>query len=558
MQRVIASGFVFLCMLTDIFKLLRNMAGFTESPYVMPYPIDLAEPMASCFPAPVLVLDTSLDRIWWASPGMLHFAKLQKDEVKRLSAREFLQSYFYPDEEILALYDQRASAGTYTAWFKADPEPRFIVGIWTALKAQDRTPTRFMMVFQDATDIETSRQQILQYSEELRQQLEIHDAFLQEKDSLLQELREKNLQLHLLEVAFCRGKGIYVLMDSEGQVLYHTSLRQDKAVSEAPPRHIRQLREIAYFKENENDGEEHFILDQIAKAPFTQDVFFPYMQGGKWYSLSILPVQREEDESSYYQVILHDIDSVKRREQALERQNKEIQSSLNYAAKIRQQFMNDLDICKRYFSDFGVLYEPKEKVGGDFYYLHEVEGGLILFIGDTIGHGMASALLSMYVQALLQQSIKYAGSSLESLYDYLVAELSSKDGPVDIEMAILRWHPTEHTLHYMGVGRPLWLLRDGEIYELTGAGRGLSVNTPPVQTIRILPGDRLFLFSDGIVDQLDERGKRFGTGKMRNILLHIGLTHSISEVIETVKNTLYQWQGKEPQTDDRLFIALEA
>ena len=75
-------------------------------------------------------------------------------------------------------------------------------------------------------------------------------------------------------------------------------------------------------------------------------------------------------------------------------------------------------------------------------------------------------------------------------------------------------------------------------------------------TISTFPGDRLFVYSDGIIDAPDLEGKRFGLERLKDVL-DANAESPLSELKSTVLKTLNQYTGKELTHDDVTLIAME-
>ena len=75
-------------------------------------------------------------------------------------------------------------------------------------------------------------------------------------------------------------------------------------------------------------------------------------------------------------------------------------------------------------------------------------------------------------------------------------------------------------------------------------------------TISMTPGDRLFVYTDGIIDTPSPEGESFGLSRLRDALdANIGIP--LSELKLAVLKTLHQYSGKELTHDDVTLIALE-
>jgi len=75
-------------------------------------------------------------------------------------------------------------------------------------------------------------------------------------------------------------------------------------------------------------------------------------------------------------------------------------------------------------------------------------------------------------------------------------------------------------------------------------------------TISMVPGDRLFVYTDGIIDTPSPEGESFGLARLKDVLdANTGVP--LSELKSVVLKTLHQYSGKELTHDDVTLIALE-
>lgn len=183
---------------------------------------------------------------------------------------------------------------------------------------------------------------------------------------------------------------------------------------------------------------------------------------------------------------------------------------------------------------------------------------------------MPAALLSVYAATLVRGSLHRYGENLEELYRSLRTDVQEVFGGGEkpladgFELALLYYNATTRKAAYIGAGRPLWVLRAGEIYVLSGAkgdisatGSDLPRRSPAtLERLSLEPGDRLYLFSDGLADQLNAEGKRFGTSRLKDFL-KVNSYLSPSEQLLILQQALRQWAGDSPQTDDILILAAE-
>jgi sigma-B regulation protein RsbU (phosphoserine phosphatase) len=75
-------------------------------------------------------------------------------------------------------------------------------------------------------------------------------------------------------------------------------------------------------------------------------------------------------------------------------------------------------------------------------------------------------------------------------------------------------------------------------------------------TIPMVPGDRLFIYTDGIIDTPNPAGESFGLVRLKDTL-DANTTAPLPELKSAVLKTLHQFSGKELTHDDVTLIALE-
>src|SRR5690606_33213627 len=85
---------------------------------------------------------------------------------------------------------------------------------------------------------------------------------------------------------------------------------------------------------------------------------------------------------------------------------------------------------------------------------------------------------------------------------------------------------------------------------------GTNHNPFVTREISYSPGDALFMFTDGMVDQLGGKDNRkFNKQHFRNLLLDI-YAHGLQQGMEICNDALRSWQGENAQTDDILIVGV--
>ncbi|MFI6493068.1 PP2C family protein-serine/threonine phosphatase [Streptomyces sp. NPDC050564] len=166
------------------------------------------------------------------------------------------------------------------------------------------------------------------------------------------------------------------------------------------------------------------------------------------------------------------------------------------------------------------LYRAAQRetlVGGDFFDVRDGPYGVRALMGDVRGHGLAAvgtvaSLLGAFREAVLdQRDLEAAAARLDRRL--VVDSAETEHAELFATAVLLEFPPGADTVRLVSCGhpRPL-LLRGAEAVELdleAGVPLGLGlldVSAPQGRTVRLEPGDRLFLASDGVTEGRDDTG----------------------------------------------------
>lgn len=256
----------------------------------------------------------------------------------------------------------------------------------------------------------------------------------------------------------------------------------------------------------------------------------------------------------------------------LELQHLEMMESLRYAQDLQQSLLVSRAKLLRSFLEAWVYYKPKNMVGGDFYWMKEVQeheqSTLYFALADCTGHGVPGALLSVMgmnaLDELIGSGIRQPALLLDALRALVSRRLNTQeDKRYDgMDLALFAWNRQRNTITFAGAQLPLWILREGELVEVVGQRMPIGYTYFEVSSfeeyeIQLHPKDRLLLFSDGMVDQFGGiKSKKMGRKFLREwFLRHADEPTGIiySKLIQQFEN----WKGNTEQTDDCTFIILE-
>ena len=210
------------------------------------------------------------------------------------------------------------------------------------------------------------------------------------------------------------------------------------------------------------------------------------------------------------------------------------------------------------------IYEPCEKLGGDSFNAFEITAGLIgFYLLDVTGHGTVAALQSVALTRVLASTwTAEERSSPAQLIKWLNAEF-----PVDPEI----WQyftflcgmldQATGTLRYACAGHPgpIHVPRGGPPTALGGAGLPVGFFADAEYDeykVSLRPGDRLYLYSDGVTEAMNGEHEDFGIAGLVESLTRTQEA-PLDDTVQEVRRAVGRWRGREELDDDLTLLAME-
>jgi PAS domain S-box-containing protein len=248
----------------------------------------------------------------------------------------------------------------------------------------------------------------------------------------------------------------------------------------------------------------------------------------------------------------------------------ELMDSINYASNIQRSLIPGKDQFG-HFKDMGLMYRPRDVVGGDFLWCHDTADHFIVAVADCTGHGVPGAMLSMVGHDLLNNIIprneqlgpseilKEIDSGINRLF-LRTEGLNVSDG---MDMAIAKLDKATLVLRTAGAGLPVMVIRDGERTLLPSSKVPLGGNHVGgcklfnEFTYQLRAGDRLCMFTDGYADQFGGQSEK---KLFRRVFLDLLCEfHPLpaSEAAHALARHFVEWKGQLDQVDDVLVLMLD-
>lgn len=106
---------------------------------------------------------------------------------------------------------------------------------------------------------------------------------------------------------------------------------------------------------------------------------------------------------------------VEERTHELNEQNVKIQDSIDYAKMVQDTILPSTTELKTVLRDSFVIYRPRDKVGGDFYWVRTFDEGTIVIVADCTGHGVPGAMMTMTAHSMLNHIVEQGGCRSPSM-----------------------------------------------------------------------------------------------------------------------------------------------
>jgi serine phosphatase RsbU (regulator of sigma subunit) len=266
----------------------------------------------------------------------------------------------------------------------------------------------------------------------------------------------------------------------------------------------------------------------------------------------------------------------------ISQKNKEINDSIAYARLIQNAVLPPKSRLDQSLNSYFILNQPKDVLGGDFFWFHERNQRNYIAVADCTGHGVPGAMLSMLGIAALNEIIlkeEYLSPAdiLNRLSSIVTSSLhqngmvgTSKDG-MDISLCMI--DSLTNTMLVAGSNNPVFIYREESAIEDSAHVDQaqfddhylLKIQTDKIaigynerkgtrftdKRIGLQPNDMIYLFTDGYIDQFGGvDGKKFKRHRFRKLLSENALIQDSSMQHQHLTSHFQAWKKDQEQVDD--------
>ncbi len=272
-----------------------------------------------------------------------------------------------------------------------------------------------------------------------------------------------------------------------------------------------------------------------------------------------------------YRKIRTQKNQIEEQRDALDLQNQKINASIQYAQNIQRAILPVRNQIKNLFESF-IIYRPKDIVSGDFYWFTKVKDIVFLAAVDCTGHGVPGAFMSMIGSShlneiVLEKQVTEPAKILSLLNEKIIESLrqdetENNDG---MDVCFISIDLKSNKITFSGAKRPLFIFKNktsefdeikGDRISIGGAKKKKDDEKFNNHIINAEKGDILFLSSDGLTDQNNLERKRFGSNRLKEVILN-NISESMDKQKEIIEKELNDFQQDEEQRDDITLIGIK-
>jgi hypothetical protein len=207
-------------------------------------------------------------------------------------------------------------------------------------------------------------------------------------------------------------------------------------------------------------------------------------------------------------------------------------------------------------------YRAATEIGGDYFdFLPQPNGEVGIAFGDVSGHGLTSGIVMAMAKSALLVQVKYDESprAVMNVLNDIVMRTAPKRTLMTFFFGLL--DPSSQTLRFSSAGHLdpyVFRVREHRIEALSSWGFPLGVKRrEPFRehTVDFEPGDRLILYSDGLIEAIDDDGEPYGFDRFEKTILDNGHL-SAEEIKRTLLGAIRKFTRNRPPEDDQTLVVV--
>jgi serine phosphatase RsbU (regulator of sigma subunit) len=250
--------------------------------------------------------------------------------------------------------------------------------------------------------------------------------------------------------------------------------------------------------------------------------------------------------------------------------HRSILDSVTYATRIQQGLLPTYAQLSSALGETGVIWQPRDLVGGDIYWIYQCGKQTTVAVIDCTGHGVPGGFMSMLAIATLEriysedetlgpaQVLTRLSDLTRGLLNQDTGNPASNDG---MDAAICRIDRSTGDAIFAGAHLSMMLVVDGKVKRIRGDNTSLGYADTPSNpkftehTFRLDGIQAILIPTDGIIDQLGGP-KRIAFGYRRlTEVLQASITASPEGILHNLMKSFEEYTSQENRLDDVTVLA---
>lgn len=228
---------------------------------------------------------------------------------------------------------------------------------------------------------------------------------------------------------------------------------------------------------------------------------------------------------------------------------------IDLAAKT-QKFLLPVDKEMEGLFSLNSFYLPYSHVGGDSLFYETYDTHLDIFFGDISGHGLSAALMSGMVLLAFKMASDLNLSPESTLY-HMHRLLTPIIRHHHLSGIFLRFHFETKEIEYSYAGHhEIFLLSENQILEIKGSGTYLLLLDNPIfssYSQKLKKGDRIFFYSDGVVENFNHDEEILGADQFKNIV-KMNIHQSKETILKKILDDVMQFSSNTSRDDMTMLL----
>ena len=215
--------------------------------------------------------------------------------------------------------------------------------------------------------------------------------------------------------------------------------------------------------------------------------------------------------------------------------------------------------------DLAATMTPAREVGGDLYDFYLLDGRrLFLLVGDVSGKGLSASIFMAVSKALCKSVVLRSDNAdvgtLMSAANVEVSRDNSDSLFVTAFAAILDLDTGE--LEYCNAGHEDPFIANAGVLERVSEGGGpplcaLDAFDYPSERLQLARGQWVCCFTDGVVDECNDAGERYGLPRFEASLTNaLSTSNTARELVDRIRGDIEAFVGRAEPADDMTILVL--